>query len=239
VLSYQAALESVESRLVVYKQNESIFEDNIIVLKNEVTARDHFISNIKQKLKEAETERDDLKLKFEKFQSSSKSLAELITNQTNNKHGLGYLPLDSDSASLSLNFPSDRVQPSGGYNVVPPPIIGNFMPPKIDLVFNTAPIDVETAHLAFTVKLSSSEPTQDLSHTNRPSEPIIEEWVSDSEDDSETTAPQIAHSSIQSTKQETPPRHSVQPVEAPILADTPKPTNLNTNSSGKRKNRKT
>nr|GEW84018.1 hypothetical protein [Tanacetum cinerariifolium] len=89
------------------------------------------------------------------------------------------------------------------------------------------------------VKLSSSEPTQDLSHTNRPFTPIIEEWVSDSEDDYETTASQIAHSSVQSTKQVTPPRHSVQPVEAPILADTPKPTSPNTSSSGKRKNRKT
>nr|GEU95038.1 putative ribonuclease H-like domain-containing protein [Tanacetum cinerariifolium] len=132
-----------------------------------------------------------------------------------------------------------RVQQSGGYNVVPPPITKNFMPPKPDLVFNTAPIAVETAHSAFTVKLSSSEPTQDFSHTNRPSAPIIEEWVSDSEDDSETIASQIAHSSVQSTKQVTPPRHSVQPVEAHILADTPKLTNPKTSSSGKRKNRKT
>nr|GEY48425.1 hypothetical protein [Tanacetum cinerariifolium] len=131
------------------------------------------------------------------------------------------------------------VQPSGGYNVVPPPITGNFMPPKPDLVFHTAPIAVKTDHSAFTVKLSPSEPTQDLSHTNRPSAPIIEEWVSDSEDDSETTAPQIAHSSVQSTKQVTPPRHSVQPVEAPIPATTPKPTSTKTISSGKRKNRKT
>nr|GEZ30921.1 hypothetical protein [Tanacetum cinerariifolium] len=113
------------------------------------------------------------------------------------------------------------------------------MPPKPDLVFNTAHIAVETAHSAFTIKLSSFEPTQDLSHTNRPSTPIIEDWVSDSEDDSETTAPQIAYSFVQSTKQVTPPRHFVQPVEAPILADTPKPTSLNTSSSGKRKNRKT
>nr|GEW91404.1 hypothetical protein [Tanacetum cinerariifolium] len=173
-------------------------KDNIIVLKNKVAARDHFISIIKQKLKEAETERDDLKLKFENFQSSSKSLAELIASQTNNKHGLGYLPSKGDSTSLSLICPSDRVQPSGGYNVVPPLIIKNFMPPKPDLVFNTAPIAVETAHSAFTVKLSSSEPTQDFSHTNRPSAPIIEEWVSDSEDDYETIASQIAHSSVQS-----------------------------------------
>nr|GEX08093.1 hypothetical protein [Tanacetum cinerariifolium] len=69
------------------------------------------------------------------------------------------------------------------------------MPPKPDLVFNTVHIAIETAHSAFTVKLSSSEPAQDLSHTNRPSTPIIEEWVSDSEDDYETTAPQIAYSS--------------------------------------------
>nr|GEZ01629.1 reverse transcriptase domain-containing protein [Tanacetum cinerariifolium] len=37
----------------------------------------------------------------------------------------------------------------------------------------------------------------------------------------------------------TPPRHSVQPVEAPIPAATPKPTSPKTSSSGKRKNRKT
>nr|GFB86237.1 hypothetical protein [Tanacetum cinerariifolium] len=84
------------------------------------------------------------------------------------------------------------MQPSGGYHVVPLLITGTFMPPKPDLVFHTATIAVETDHSAFTVKLSSSEPTQDLSHINRPSAPIIEEWVSDSEDESKTTALQIA-----------------------------------------------
>nr|GEX89817.1 hypothetical protein [Tanacetum cinerariifolium] len=80
------------------------------------------------------------------------------------------------------------LQPSGGYYVVPPPITGNFMPPKLDLVFHTAPIAVETDHYAFTVKLCPSEPTQDLSHTTRPTIPIIEDRVSDTEDESETTA---------------------------------------------------
>nr|GEU51478.1 retrovirus-related Pol polyprotein from transposon TNT 1-94 [Tanacetum cinerariifolium] len=198
VVSYQAALESVESRLVVYKQNESIFQDNIIVLK---------------------------------FQTSSKSLTELLANQTNGKHGLGYSSLENDSESVYLSCPSDRVQPNGGYNAVPPPITGNFMPPKPNLVFYTAPITVETDHSAFTVQLSPAKPAEDLSHTNRPSAPIIEEWVSDSEDDSKTTAPQIAHSSVQSTKQVTPPRHFVQPVEVPIPAATPKSTSPKTSSS--------
>nr|GEX95496.1 hypothetical protein [Tanacetum cinerariifolium] len=158
--------------------------------------------------------------------------------QTNNKQGLGYFSSESNSESLSPSFPSDRLQPNGGYNVVPPPITGNFMPPKPDLVFHTAPIAIETDHSAFTVKLSSSEPTQDLSHTNRPSAPIIEEWVSDSEDESETTASQIAPCFVQSTEQVKPPRHSVKPIETSILATTPKLTSPKSNRSGKRKNKK-
>nr|GEZ28555.1 hypothetical protein [Tanacetum cinerariifolium] len=42
-----------------------------------------------------------------------------------------------------------------------------------------------------------------------------------------------------STKQVTPPRHSVQPVETSIPAATPTPTSPKSNRSGKRKNRKT
>nr|GEW75247.1 reverse transcriptase domain-containing protein [Tanacetum cinerariifolium] len=38
--------------------------------------------------------------------------------------------------------------------------------------------------------LSPSKPTQDLSHTNRPSAPIIKDWVSDSKNESETNDPQ-------------------------------------------------
>nr|GEV34270.1 retrovirus-related Pol polyprotein from transposon TNT 1-94 [Tanacetum cinerariifolium] len=68
-----------------------------------------------------------------------------------------------------------RFQPSGGYHAVPPSITGTFMPPKPDLVFNTAPTTVETDHHAFNVQLSPTKPEQDLSHTTRPSAPIIED----------------------------------------------------------------
>nr|GEY53205.1 ribonuclease H-like domain-containing protein [Tanacetum cinerariifolium] len=128
--------------------------ENIIVLKNEVEARDNFILTLKQKLKQAETEMDDLKLKFEKFQSSSKSLTELIASQTNNKHGLGYLSLEDDSESVSLTCPSDRLSPSGRYHV------------------------------------SLAKPAQAMSHTTESMAPIIEDWVSDSEDESESNDPQ-------------------------------------------------
>nr|GEZ44685.1 hypothetical protein [Tanacetum cinerariifolium] len=239
VLSYQAGLESVEARLVVYKQNESILEENINLLKNEVQARDNVLVTLKQKPNQAEKEKDDLKLKFNKFQTSYKSLTTLLASQTNDKQGLGYFSSESDSESLSPSYPSDRLQPNGRYNVVPPPITGNFMPPKPDLVFHIASIAVETDHSAFTVQLSLAKPAQDLSHTTRPMAPIIEDWVSDSEDESEPNDSQSIPSFVQTFEHVKPSGHSVQPVEAPILASTPKLTSPKTNSSGKRKNQKT
>nr|GEZ69069.1 hypothetical protein [Tanacetum cinerariifolium] len=83
---------------------------------------------------------------------------------------------ESDCESLSPSSLSNKSQSNGGYHAVPLPIIGTFMPPKPNLVFHTAPIAVETNHSAFTVQLSPSKPAQDLSHTNRPSASIIEDW---------------------------------------------------------------
>nr|GFB27217.1 ribonuclease H-like domain-containing protein [Tanacetum cinerariifolium] len=54
------------------------------------------------------------------------------------------------------------------------------MPPKPDLVFHTHPSD-KNEHLSFNVQLSPTKHEQDLS--SRPSAPIIEDWVSDSEED--------------------------------------------------------
>nr|GEW52426.1 hypothetical protein [Tanacetum cinerariifolium] len=237
VLFYHAALESVEARLVLYKQNESILQENINMLKNKVHARDNVLVTLKQKLNQAKKEKDDLNLKFDKFQSSLKSLTELLANQTNNKHGLGYYS-ESDCETLSPSSLSDRSQPSGEYHAVPPPITGNFMSPKPNLVFHTAPIDVETTHSAFTIQPSSAKPAQDISHATRPMVPIIEDWVSDSEDESEPNNPQSAPSFIQTSEHAKLSGGSVMPVEASILETTPNSTSLKTKGS-RRKNRKT
>nr|GEU76059.1 putative ribonuclease H-like domain-containing protein [Tanacetum cinerariifolium] len=78
VISYQIGFESVEARLLVYKQNEFGFEEDIKLLKLEVQLRDNALVTLRQKLEKAEQERDDLKLKLEKFQTSFKSLTELL-----------------------------------------------------------------------------------------------------------------------------------------------------------------
>nr|GEV14490.1 ribonuclease H-like domain-containing protein [Tanacetum cinerariifolium] len=159
--SSKACLESVEARLLVYKQNESVFKENIKLLNIEVQLRDTALVTLRQKHEKTEKERDDLKLNLEKFQTSSKNLNEL---------------LESNCESWPPSSLYDRFQPSGGYHAVPPPIIETFMPPKPDLVFNTVPTTVETDHDAFNDQLSPTNPEQDLSHITRPSAPIIEDW---------------------------------------------------------------
>nr|GFC34773.1 hypothetical protein [Tanacetum cinerariifolium] len=91
-----------------------------------------------------------------------------------------YYSSESNSDSWPPSNLYNRFVPSGGYHAVPPPVAGTFMPPKPDLVFHTPPSD-ETKYLAFNVQLSPTKPEQDLSF--RPSAPIIEDWVSDSEED--------------------------------------------------------
>nr|GEX19052.1 hypothetical protein [Tanacetum cinerariifolium] len=227
--SYQAEEEPANFALMAIPSSSSISDNE---------ARDSVLVTLKQKLNQAEKERDDLKLKFDKFQSSSQSLTKLLANQTNSKHGLGYHS-ESNSKSFSQSSFFDRSQPNGEYHVVPPPITGNFMPPKLDLVFHTALIVVETAHSAFTIQLSPAKSTQDISHPTRPMATLIEDWVSDSEDESEPKNPQRAPSFVQTFEHANLSGRSILPVQAPILDATPNPTSLKTNGSSKRKNRKT
>nr|GEU31171.1 ribonuclease H-like domain-containing protein [Tanacetum cinerariifolium] len=88
------------------------------------------------------------------------------------------------------------------------------------------------------LKLSPTKPEQDFSHTNRPTAPIIEDWVSNFEVESETKAPQIVSSFVQSTKQVKSLRPSDQHAETSIPTTTPKPTSPKPASNGKRRNRK-
>nr|GEX78203.1 ribonuclease H-like domain-containing protein [Tanacetum cinerariifolium] len=68
-------------------------------------------------------------------------------------------------------------------------------PPRVTVVqapvFSAAQVSnglgpKENLTIQFVCRLNPTKPAQDLSHTNRPTTPIIEDWVSDSEDESET-----------------------------------------------------
>nr|GEX01777.1 hypothetical protein [Tanacetum cinerariifolium] len=194
--SYQAEEEPTNFALIDFTSSSSNSSSD-----NEVQLRDTALTTLKQKIDTTEKERDDLNMKLEKFQTFSKRLTDLLASQTSKKAGLGYnsqvftkamfdcdnyYSFKSDSDSWPPSNLYDRFVSSGGYHAVPPLITRTFMPPKPDLVFHTPPSD-ENEHLAFNVQLSPTKPTQDLS--SRPSAPIIEDWVSDSEEDDMPQAP--------------------------------------------------
>ncbi|GJS95669.1 putative reverse transcriptase domain-containing protein [Tanacetum coccineum] len=130
-------LESVEARLLVYKKNESVYEE-------------------------------DIKLTVENFKNSSNSLSKLID----------YRIVDKCKTCL-------------GYNAVPPPYTGNFMPPKPDLSFYgleefvNEPIVSEPTVKKPVVETSEVKANADKPKAVRKNNgaPIIKDWVSDSEEE--------------------------------------------------------
>ncbi|GJS26011.1 hypothetical protein Tco_0486631 [Tanacetum coccineum] len=74
VVSYKTGLESVEARLVVFKKNESVYEEDIKLLKREIYLRDLDITELKRKLELATKEKDKVQLTVQNFENSSKSL---------------------------------------------------------------------------------------------------------------------------------------------------------------------
>ncbi|GJS82676.1 putative ribonuclease H-like domain-containing protein [Tanacetum coccineum] len=81
VVSYKTGLEFVEARLLVFKKNESVYEEDIKLLKREVYLRDLDITELKRKLELVTKEKYEVQLTVQKFENSSKSQSELLNRQ--------------------------------------------------------------------------------------------------------------------------------------------------------------
>ncbi|GJV09189.1 hypothetical protein Tco_1346845 [Tanacetum coccineum] len=77
----QEGLESIESRLLVYKKNESVYEEDIKVLKREIYLREVAITELRRKLELAQKQKDEIHLTVENFVNSSINLSKLIDCQ--------------------------------------------------------------------------------------------------------------------------------------------------------------
>ncbi|GKB71279.1 hypothetical protein Tco_0932691, partial [Tanacetum coccineum] len=155
------SLESVEEKLKVYKANKSIYLQDIKGLKFEIHIGEITIRELRKKLEIVQKEKDGIQLNVDKFEHASKSLNKLIECQIvdNCKKGLGY----------------------ENYNAVPPPYTGNFMPPTPDLSF-TGLDEFVNKPVVENCKAMSSEEEPKVVRKNDDA-PIIEEWVSDDEEE--------------------------------------------------------
>ncbi|GJW59417.1 ribonuclease H-like domain-containing protein [Tanacetum coccineum] len=136
--------------------------------------RDNSITELKNQLVEALREKDDLKLKIEKFETSSKKLTDLLNSQisVNNKTGIGF------DSQMTENEMHD--------------IYKNIVKCLPDLSFAGLDDSVYKTNVSETItSVPRNESTASKSSKDnleqpkdvRPSAPIIEEWESDSDDD--------------------------------------------------------
>ena len=60
VVAYKTGLQSVEERLVVYKKNESIYEQDIKELKLKIHVKEIAITELRKKFEKAQKEKDGI-----------------------------------------------------------------------------------------------------------------------------------------------------------------------------------
>ncbi|GKB63212.1 ribonuclease H-like domain-containing protein [Tanacetum coccineum] len=158
-----------------------------------------------RKLETAKKERDRLKLTLDKFQTSSKSLNDLLESQVIDKFktGLGYnavSPAVESFVTSSEVLENDKSRTDKGYHAVPPPLTGTFTPAKPDLMFIDEHVESEFLDVVSNVTSSdvntvesNHESAKNMCNTvesnairlNNASAPIIEDWNSDDESEEE------------------------------------------------------
>ncbi|GKC03924.1 hypothetical protein Tco_0995534, partial [Tanacetum coccineum] len=206
IIGYQLGLESLEARIIFHQKNEAVYEKDIAFLKYDVKVRDNSITELKNQLAEALREKDDLKLKLEKFETSSKKLTDL----------LNMFVSASDSSMNEIeeenNQVNDRFKKVEGYHAVPPHYTGNYMPSRPDLSFAGLDDSVYKTNVIETItSVSRNESTASKSSKDnleqpkdvRPSPPIVEEWESNSDDD-RVTRPSIEQQAENLRKSQSP-----------------------------------
>ncbi|GJX97226.1 hypothetical protein Tco_0353024 [Tanacetum coccineum] len=195
VLAYKSGLELVEYKLKVYKANESIYSQDIKVLKFEIECKDIAIRELRKKLEIAQKEKDEIQFNVDKFKNASKSLNKLIESQI-----------------------VDNCKKDLGYNAVPPLYTGNFMPLTPDLSFTVLN---EFVNKPIVENRKSDEKVSKVVRKSNDS-PIIEDWVSDSEEENvsqtkiekKTVKPSIAKIKfVKPKQQEKTTRKTVKQVE--------------------------
>ncbi|GJV75600.1 ribonuclease H-like domain-containing protein [Tanacetum coccineum] len=160
IIGYQMGLESLEARIVVHEKNEVVYEEDIAFF------------NIITKLINS--------------QISAKDKAGLGYDSQMNESEVVHSVFNSRESDVDDSLVNDRFKIGEGFHAVPPPYTGNYMPSRPDLSFVGLDDSVYKTKISET-KTSISKTSKDIVEkpkTVRPSAPIIEDWDTDSDNDS-------------------------------------------------------
>ncbi|GJU08316.1 ribonuclease H-like domain-containing protein, partial [Tanacetum coccineum] len=161
-VSYKTSLESVKARLLVFKKNESAYEEDIKLLKREIYLRDLDITELKRKLELDTKEKVEVQLTVQKFENSLKNLSKV----------------------LDIHI-MDKCKKGLRYNAIPPPYTRNFMPLKSNLVYPSLDnfVDVNESVSESIVEKPTVKTNEPETSRKENGAPIIEDWISDSDEE--------------------------------------------------------
>ncbi|GJV29159.1 ribonuclease H-like domain-containing protein [Tanacetum coccineum] len=190
--SYIAQDEPTEFALMAYtsnssgsdtEKNEGVYEEKIAVLEFEVKDKGNAVTRLTNQLEQTLKEKEDLKAKLEQFETSSKNLNKLINCQISSKDktGLGYgdqLNENDLSGSELFNSVFDSHSSDGDDNQTNDRLDDSVYRPTTN----------KTSASVSQVKTSNSSPSNTSVEmprveSVRPNGVIIEDWVSDDDDD--------------------------------------------------------
>ncbi|GJU39699.1 ribonuclease H-like domain-containing protein [Tanacetum coccineum] len=156
IRGYEIALESLEARILGHEKNELAWGERYEFQNYDLKCREIKINNLNMELEKVVKERDELKLKIEKWEGSSKNLTKILNSQmsTHDKNRLGFgiqmddlsnkSETDSEnsltvfevrSSDKESTLSNNRFTKANKYHVVPPLIIGNPLTPNADISF--------------------------------------------------------------------------------------------------------
>ncbi|GJX50279.1 ribonuclease H-like domain-containing protein [Tanacetum coccineum] len=158
-------LESLEARIVVHEKNKAVYEEDIAFLKYGVQVKDISIKDLTN------------------HQISDKDKAGLGYDSQMNKSEVVHRVFKSRESDVDDSQVNDRFKTGEGFHAVPPPYTGNYMPSRPDLSFVGLDDSVYKTKVSET-ETSISKNIVEKPKTVRPSAPIIEEWDTDSDNDS-------------------------------------------------------
>nr|GEY16956.1 ribonuclease H-like domain, reverse transcriptase, RNA-dependent DNA polymerase [Tanacetum cinerariifolium] len=242
IIGYQYGLESIEEQLRVHQQNEVIYVEKIGVVEYQIKDKSNLLKYTQKQLDEALREKEDLKAKLVKFESSLKNLTKLLDSQISAKVKivLGYdsqfnkkevldvkekevtkTVFDNRASDEENSLANDRFKKSEGYYAVLPPLTWNYMPPKSDLSFSGLDDSIYTFKISETVtsvtKDEKDVPKTSIACVDKPKEdrfsaPLIQDWDSDSDNNS-MFSPELISAKIDFVKAGESVKH-VKPVES-------------------------
>nr|GEU56348.1 hypothetical protein [Tanacetum cinerariifolium] len=96
--------------------------------------------------------------------------------------------LESVKARLVVYKVNDKYKTGVGYHAVPPSYTGNFMPPKPDLILADVDEYVVSESVTSVPGVATNAAKSSKLKPKSVSEPLIEDWISDSEDEDENEA---------------------------------------------------